>query len=423
MLECFRKLDDFLFAVLPLMSTRPGGMYNDTPRKHDTRPIDAPASLVGRVLDGRYRLDEVMNTGGMGIIFHATQLTVSRKIAVKLLRPTLSDDADLLKRFSQEVEVVGSMAHPNIVSLIDAGRDASGLMFLAMEYVHGETFREALQEGKLSLPELIEVFIQICDALIEAHAAGIIHRDLKFDNIMLQRRQDQRLHVKVLDFGVAKILTRDVNLTRGGQIPGTPGIIAPELVAMQKPSPQSDLYSLGVLLFTSLAGKAPFEGNNDLELMHAHQFTPIPEIKPLVQDYVPDPLIDLVHELMSKTPEERPERAELARDRLERIKHDLEKSFLDLPAYLPPLMEHEQDLYGSGAFRVRPRKVPPKEPSGVIASQQKNIQHTPPEALLDEPRKGPLLVVPTSVVSMLVLVLLVLCVIVIYLLRGILFGG
>ena len=115
------------------MSTRPGGMYN-TPRTHATKPIDAPGALLGRVLDGRYRLDKILNEGGMGIIFEGTQLSVSRKIAIKILRPTLADDADLMQRFSQEVEVVGTMSHANIVSLIDAGKDSAGLMFLVMEF-------------------------------------------------------------------------------------------------------------------------------------------------------------------------------------------------------------------------------------------------------------------------------------------------
>ena len=410
------------------MTTRPGGLHNDTPSlkaRTSTRPIDAPEALVGRVLGGRYKLDAVMSVGGMGIIFEATQLSVSRRVAVKLLRPTLADDSDLLQRFSHEVEVVASIAHPNIVSLIDAGQDASGLMYLAMEFVTGETFRQALQSARLSLPELLEAFIQINDALIEAHALGVIHRDLKFDNVMLQRRRDRRLHVKVLDFGVAKMLSRDVNLTRSGQIPGTPGIIAPELAAMQSPSAASDLYSLGVLLFTALSGKAPFEGHNDLELMHAHRFEPLPPLRPLVQDYVPESLVELIKELMSKAPEHRPRDAELVRDRLETIKAQLKKSYLDLPAYVPPLFEEEQDLYGSGAFRVRPRHAPPQPPVGFIAAvarvPHRSEELFPPGDPLHEtaPQKKPVLVVPASVVSMLGLVLLVLCLIMLYLINGV----
>lgn len=388
-------------------------MYHDQ-GAHDTRPNDAPQALVGRVLEGRYRLDQVLSSGGMGIIYVASQLSVGRKIAVKILRPTLSDELDLKHRFSQEVEVVASLSHPNIVSLIDAGRDAAGLMYLAMEFVEGETFREALQSVRMTLPELLDVFIQTCDALTEAHAANIIHRDLKFDNIMLQRRRDRRLHVKILDFGVAKLLTRDVNLTRGGQVPGTPGIIAPELVSQQAPSPRSDLYSLGVLLYTTLSGKAPFDGHNDLELMRAHQFEPVPQLTPLIQPYVPEALCQLIYELLEKQPEARPADANTTRARLENIKRQLRQEYPDLPPYIPPLFEEEQDRHGSGAYRIVPKRQRLTPPDLLAAADRSREELEHPDAA----HQGkPLLVVPTSVVSMLALLLLVLIVTIVYLLQ------
>ena len=395
------------------MSTRPGGLYNE---REGTKPIDAPQTLVGRVLEGRFRLDRLLSTGGMGVIFEATQLSVGRQVAVKLLKPTLSDEFDLMRRFTQEVEVVANLAHSNIVSLIDAGQDAGGLTYLAMEFIQGETFRQALQAGRLTLVELLEIFVQVCEALIEAHAHGIIHRDLKFDNVMLQRRHDGRLHVQILDFGVAKLLGRDVNLTRGGQIPGTPGIIAPELVAEQPASPRSDLYSLGVLLYTTLTGQAPFSGHNDLELMRAHQFDPVPRIDAQIQPYVPVPLIELVYELMAKAPEQRPEDAMAVRDRLETIRSRLRADFSDLPPYIPPAFEQDGDVHGSGAFRVvspRQRDTPPElrqiAPSGDSGEGDAEVGEG-----RDDDR---LVVVPTSVVTMLALVLLVLILMIVYLIR------
>mgnify|MGYP006288096337 CR=1 FL=1 len=309
------------------------------PRQDDlevgTAPIDAPASLVNRVLDGRFRLDEILNSGGMGIVYRATQLTVKRNVAVKVLKPTLSSEVDLVKRFSQEIEVVARLSHPNIVSLIDAGKDAGGLTYLAMEFVRGETFREALREGKLTLPEMLEVFGQTCDALAEAHQLGIVHRDLKFDNIMLSEHDDERIHVKVLDFGVAKLLSSNLELTRSGQVPGTPGIIAPELIDENPPAPQSDLYSLGVLLFTALCGEAPFSGDNDLELMRAHKFSEVPSIEARVADTVPRQLIDLAYDLLEKKPSGRPSDAKLVRKRLDDIAHDLEEQSSVFPMYVP----------------------------------------------------------------------------------------
>lgn len=295
------------------MTTRPKANM----KRRGTQPLDAPQALVGRVLDGRYRLGEVLSRGGMGIVFEAQQLSVNRKIAVKILRPTLSNETDLVQRFSQEIEVVASLSHPNIVSLIDAGRDAGGLTYLAMEYVRGQTFREALKDGELSLPEILDVLIQTSDALMEAHDAGIIHRDLKFDNIMLSRHKDERLHVKILDFGVAKLLSRNLNLTRSGQVPGTPGIIAPELIDERPPTPRSDLYSLGVLLYTALCGEAPFTADNDLELMRAHKFDEVPRLEERIDAPVPPDLLDLTYALLEKLPQHRPESARQVRDRLE----------------------------------------------------------------------------------------------------------
>lgn len=399
------------------MTTRPGGLYN---KRGSTKPFDAPQALVGRVLDGRFRLDEVLNSGGMGLIFIGVQLSVGRPVAVKVLKPTLSDEVDLARRFQQEVELVATLSHPNIVSLVDAGRDAGGLTYLVMEYVDGQTFRQLLQSGTLSLTDMLEIFVQVCDALIEAHSLQIIHRDLKFDNIMLTRRKDHRIHVKVLDFGVAKILNRDANLTRGGQVPGTPGIIAPELVAQNTPSPQSDLYSVGVLLYTTLTGGAPFKGINDLELMRAHQFEPVPNIEQQVQPYVPEALVELVYSLLEKDPAMRPESAVALRNRLETIKSTLERDYRDLPPYIPPAFEENEDIHGSGAFRVVPKKV-----SSVVESDRSvELQESFLNDLdKEDPQEKPFMVVPTSVVTVLVAILMVLLLVIVMLIREIVFGA
>jgi serine/threonine-protein kinase len=331
------------------MTTRPTA---NQPRG-GTQPHDAPQSLLGRVLDGRYRLDEVLTTGGMGIVFKATQLSVNRKIAVKILRPTLSKQSDLVRRFSHEIEVVASLRHPNIVSMIDAGRDAGGLTYLAMEFFEGMTFREALKLGELSLPEITDVLVQTCEALMEAHGVGIIHRDLKFDNIMLARHRDGRLHVKILDFGVAKLVSRDIHLTRSGQVPGTPGIIAPELIDEKPPTPRSDLYSLGVLLYTALRGEAPFTANNDLELMRAHKFDEVPPLEGMLSSTVPPDLLELMGRLLEKQPEDRPEDARVVRDRLVAIARRLRHDGITHP-YDPAADDYERtQWHGSELFFER----------------------------------------------------------------------
>lgn len=396
------------------MSTRP----NANTKRRGTQPLDAPQTLVGRVLDGRFRLVEVLTRGGMGIVFEATQLSVKRKIAVKILRPTLSNEADLVQRFSQEIEVVASLCHPNIVSLIDAGRDAGGLTYLAMEYVEGKTFRKALKRGELSLPEILDVFVQTCDALMEAHAADIIHRDLKFDNIMLSRHQDARLHIKILDFGVAKLLSKNLELTRSGQVPGTPGIIAPELIDEKPPTPRSDLYSLGVLMYTALAGEAPFTAPNDLELMRAHKFEEIPRLEEQVNQSVPRELLDLTYSLLEKQPQHRPENAREVRDRLEAIARRLRQNGVtdiynpDADGYEFEDREHSEQFFDkalnlqTGEWEARPTE--PELPA---------IERFVRAFFGEEP-----VVAPTTVVVILALLLFVLVLTILYMIAPGLLG-
>lgn len=310
---------------------------DEAPRqtRRSTKPIDVPQTLVGRILNDRYRLERVLNSGGMGIIFVATQLGIGRQVALKVLKPTLSGDPALIRRFSLEVELVASLSHPNIVTLLDSAQDPSGLTYLVMELIDGMTFREALKYTQLTLAEIVDVLAQTANALIETHARGIIHRDLKFDNIMIIRMRDGRLHVKLLDFGVAKLLSGDGNLTQVGQVAGTPGIIAPELIDGERPTAKSDLYSLGVLLFTALTGHAPFKADNDLELMRAHKELALPNLAEIVGYSVPEELIELTNELLTKNPKQRPADALRVRSRLEVIKKAILQNTPDPTPYQP----------------------------------------------------------------------------------------
>lgn len=332
------------------MSTRP----NQAPSalRRSTQPIDAPQLLEGRVLNGRYRLERVLNTGGMGIVYEATQLAIGRKVAVKILKPTLSADPSLVERFHLEVQIAASISHPNVVQLFDSGTGAGGVTYLVMEFVEGKSLRQALRSGDLKLWEILYVFSQVCAALVETHGQQVIHRDLKFDNIMVLRMRDGRIHAKLLDFGVAKLLSSDLNLTKGGQITGTPGIIAPELVDGERPSPRSDLYSLGVLMFTAFTGRAPFEAENDLELMRAHKTRPLPNLRRLVGDKVPEEVVDLTAELLEKDPDRRPARAADVRRRLDRMAHTLRERFPDATNYVPPQDSGLLDQESTGEVEI-----------------------------------------------------------------------
>ena len=392
------------------MPTRPGGLYQSS-RLDVTQPLDIPSALVGRVIEGRYQLERLISSGGMGFVFEATQLSVNRRVAVKLLRPELAGELDLMQRFAQEVEAIATLSHPHIVTLIDAGRDQGGLAYLVMEFVRGETFRQSLQSGALSLMDLLKVFAQVCEALHMAHDHDVIHRDLKFDNIMITRRPGGAVHARVLDFGVAKMLRRDLNLTRGGQLPGTPGIIAPELANQSAPSPQSDLYSIGVLLYTVLCGSPPFRGHNDLALMHAHQYEALPRLEDRVHPYVPEQVIQLVYQMLEKSPADRPADALMVRDRLE----------TEIVALSRHTGHHER-AYVPPAFMGGVLAMPEQEADTdideltlrFVLSQQEQERERE-QAQAKSPLIGPILV-PSSVVVMLSLLLLSLIVVLITLL-------
>ena len=396
------------------MSTRPGGAYaKGTPSLSTQRhgassgersaPLE-PEALVGRLLDGRFRLERVLNAGGMGIVYVATQLSVGRKVAVKVLRPTLACEPDLRKRFLREVRLIAALDHPHIVSLVDAGTDASGLSYLVMELVEGQTLRQLLVAHELTLTEIVAAFCQVCEALIEAHGHGVIHRDLKFDNVMISRLRDGRLYARVLDFGVAKAIDGRDNeaLTRGGQVPGTPGIVAPELVDEQQPTARSDLYSLGVLLYTALAGRTPFEGRNDLELMHAHKYLDLPDLRPLLGSKVPGALIELAYELLEKDPLRRPDNAAEARDRLERVAAELRR--------LPDQQPYRAATTDPAALHVGGPTA--EEPLPPIPGR--HGASTSPYAIDAPDRDKAPIIAPASVVAVLVALLLVLILILIY---------
>lgn len=369
-------------------------------RRASTKPVDTTDTLEGKILEGRYRLDSLISSGGMGVVYRASQIHVGRPVAVKIVRPNVDDPrGDLARRFANEIDVIGRLNHPNIVSLLDTGRDVNGLHFLVMEFVEGETFRDLLKNARLTLAEIVDVFIQACNALVEAHSRDVIHRDLKFDNIMVRRLADRRQHVTILDFGVAKQLSRSDTLTRSGEVPGTPGIIAPELVDGKPPSPQSDLYSVGVLLFTALSGKAPFTGSNELELMRAHKTDDLPNLRKMVDDRVPEALVELTIELLEKEPHLRPETADEVRDRLERIRADLSTRRHESGSYIPqrssgllPLDAEQTDEDRSDNFLD-------------IARNRTEDDDGPAETVL----------APTSVVAVLIAVLILLAIILLYL--------
>jgi serine/threonine-protein kinase len=222
----------------------------------------------GRVLLGRYRLEEKIGEGGMGLVCRGRDLELERPVAVKVVRPDPQASDQLEERFLREAKRTAKLRHPGIVEVFDIGRTEEGETFFVMELLEGESLAARIRrEGRLSQDLSVRVGMQVCDALACAHDAGIVHRDLKPANVMLVGAEPR---VKVLDFGVAKQIDATTKLTETGMLVGTIDYMAPESIRGQEVDPRADVYSLGVMLWRMLTGVALFEAPNMAALVHAH---------------------------------------------------------------------------------------------------------------------------------------------------------
>lgn len=297
---------------------------NDGTRLYRLDPADDP--LVGATLDERYRIDWLIGEGGMGAVYRGIQLSVNREVAIKVLRTELSDREVALERFFREAKLVSELSHPNIVRVVDFGQDNDrDLLFLVMELVRGLSLGDLLEQGRLRANFALELAYQVCGALTEPHAAGIVHRDLKPDNLLLVPVSDGTVQVKVLDFGIARALERNTRLTATGMICGTPAYMAPEQSRNQELDARTDLYALGVLLYEMVAGLPPFSGQSSLQIMLKHiQEEPQRLREILPPSALPEQLEDLVHDMMSKDRDKRPQSAHEVRKRIEALRDEFD---------------------------------------------------------------------------------------------------
>src|ERR1700752_2770847 len=242
-----------------------------------------PDSLVGAILAGKYRIDARLNEGGMGTVYRGTHVLMEKTVAIKVLRPSLAADEKIVARFSREARAASRISHPNALSVTDFGEDESGHVFLVMEFLSGKTLKQAIRdEGPLPLARVVDITRQIGDALNAAHEQGVVHRDLKSDNIMLVDTMAGD-HAKVLDFGIAKINEPEGNVDTGLTAPnlviGTPQYMSPEQCSQDgEIDARSDIYSLGVILFEMLVGHVPFSGDSPTMVMMKHLQEPVPSI-------------------------------------------------------------------------------------------------------------------------------------------------
>ncbi len=273
--------------------------------------------LIGRLVDGRYRVRARIARGGMATVYVATDLRLERRIALKVMHAHLSDDSAFQSRFIQEARSAARLADPHVVNVFDQGQDGE-LAYLVMEYLPGITLRELLREQKrLTITQTITIMDAILAGLAAAHRAGIVHRDVKPENVLLA--EDGR--IKIGDFGLARATT--ANTATGQQLLGTIAYLAPELVTRGTADARSDIYALGIMLYEMLVGEQPYKGEQPMQIafQHATESVPRPSIR---NPAIPEQLDELVLWATEKSPDERPDDAQQMLERLRAIEREID---------------------------------------------------------------------------------------------------
>jgi len=252
------------------------------------------------LIKGRYRLVAQQGSGGMAVIYKAIDEDLERTVALKILRPSLTNDEEFLKRFRNEARNVANLSHPNIVTVFDVG-SYDNTHYIVMEYIDGSDLKKLIRKDKVLTPDVaLDLAIQICAGIGFAHRAGLVHADVKPQNVLLTRSRQ----VKVTDFGIAQAFSNTQPQERQAVVWGSPHYFAPEQAKGEKPTPASDVYSIGVVMFEMLSGQLPFSGSSQQELAMAHIKDPVPSLTE-VAPQVPEALSGIVQKVMSKEPEQR----------------------------------------------------------------------------------------------------------------------
>lgn len=249
------------------------------------------------VLNNRYELIAQQGSGGMSVIYRAVDRMLGRTVAVKVLRPSLTQDPAFLEKFQQEARSIANLSHPNIITVYDVGSDA-GTFYMVMELVDGQDLKKIIKDhAPLPVNRVVELSIQIAAGLDYAHRSGLVHADVKPQNILVTKNDV----VKVTDFGIAQALTDTQANRRYDVVWGSPHYFAPEQAKGEPPSPASDVYAIGIMMFEMLTGNLPFSGASQQDLAMAHIKDPIPQVIEFNPN-VPEAINRIVYKLMSKEP-------------------------------------------------------------------------------------------------------------------------
>ncbi len=306
--------------------------------------------MMGKVVAGRYRLEAPAGEGGMGLVYRARHVLIDRVVAIKLIRPDLRGETHLRAWMLREAKAANRVDHAHIIDIHDIGETEDGELYLVMEFLVGTPLATALARGPMTMARAVDIMEQMCAALGRAHDLGVVHRDLKSDNIWLVERGGRQDFVKILDFGLAT-LKRDARLAPKGAVFGTPEYMAPEQARGEDVTPAADLYALGVLFFEMLTGRLPFRSRDRDTLLQMQQMRAPPKPRTLNPDV--DPAAEqIVMRLLEKR----------IKDRY-RDAHHLQEDLKTLQRSLPA--PHAWDVAGHEPVPVGPPPPPPSQSPGV----------------------------------------------------------
>jgi eukaryotic-like serine/threonine-protein kinase len=305
--------------------------------------------MLGRVVAGRYRLEARAGEGGMGVVYRARHVLIDRVVALKLIRPDLRGETHLRAWMLREARAANRVDHAHIIDIHDIGETEEGELYLVMEYLVGISLSSELAKGPMPLARAVDILEQMCAALARAHDLGVVHRDLKSDNILLSTRGGRKDYVKILDFGLAH-LAMDPRLAPKGAVFGTPEYMSPEQARGEEAGPPSDLYALGVLFFEMQTGQLPFRSNDRDTLLEMQRSAPPPKPSAIKPDVLPQAEA-IVLKLLEK---ERRKRYQDA--------HHLHEELKALQRALPSTPWEVQ----ADAANVAPPPPPPPQSAGVI---------------------------------------------------------
>ena len=353
-----------------------GGMDRSNSTQSGTPNDLQPGEMVGE-----YRVDQQIGEGGMGKVYSATHPVIAKRAAIKILHPELSMNREAVERFVQEARSVNQIGHPNIVDIFSFGTLPDGRCYFVMEWLRGESLRDRMRKVRVPLHEALAFIETIAVALEGAHEKGIVHRDLKPDNIYLCDVKGAAPQVKLLDFGIAKLLAEDGRMerTRTGNLMGTPAYMSPEQARGHQVDHRTDIYALGCVAYEMFTGWLPFPADNAADMIAKHLFEHPPSALQR-NPHIPPELDALVQHMLAKDPNARPNLAQIrehARRALHFVTSPSYGARVATPAHGVPQQYAPMMTPSSMGPQLTPGVVPPQMTPGVLQSRANMPMHTP----------------------------------------------